>query len=76
VPNLARPLPGTFMTSTPVIQPGSFITLHYRMAGLMGDVVQFPTPDGKGQFAGAVRQFRADEKGEAVLSDFNHPLAG
>jgi FKBP-type peptidyl-prolyl cis-trans isomerase SlpA len=42
----------------------------------VGDVVQFPTPDGKGQFAGAVRQFRTDEKGEAVLFDFNHPLAG
>ena len=140
------------MTSTPVIQPGSFLTLHYRMAGpagdvintfegkpatltlgtgelspaveaylmglaegsratfelaagaafgernpemlqwmarkvltemgdlnaeyAVGDVVQFPTPDGQGQFAGALRQFRTDEKGEAVLFDFNHPLAG
>ena len=140
------------MTPTPVIQPGSFLTLHYRMAGpagdvintfdgkpatltlgtgelspavegyllglaegsratfelpagsafgernpdmvqwmarkvltemgdasanyAVGDVVQFPTPDGKGQFAGAVRQFRTDDKGEAVLFDFNHPLAG
>ena len=42
----------------------------------IGDVVQFPTPDGKGQFAGSVQQFRSDEKGEAVLFDFNHPLAG
>ena len=42
----------------------------------VGDVVQFPTPDGKGQFAGSVQQFRSDEKGEAVLFDFNHPLAG
>ena len=42
----------------------------------VGDVVQFPTPDGQGQFAGAVRQFRSDAKGEAVLFDFNHPLAG
>ena len=140
------------MTSTPVIQPGSFLTLHYRMAGpagdvintfegkpatltlgtgelspaveshlmgltegsratfelaagtafgernpemlqwmarkvltemgdlnaeyAVGDVVQFPTPDGQGQFAGALRQFRTDDKGEAVLFDFNHPLAG
>jgi FKBP-type peptidyl-prolyl cis-trans isomerase SlpA len=42
----------------------------------VGDVVQFPTPDGQGQFAGAVRQLRTDERGEAVLFDFNHPLAG
>ena len=38
-----------------------------------GDVVQFPTPDGLGQYAGAVVQVRADG---AVLFDFNHPLAG
>ena len=42
----------------------------------VGDVVQFPTPDGQGQFAGAVRQLRSDDRGEAVLFDFNHPLAG
>ena len=42
----------------------------------VGDVVQFPTPDGQGQFAGAVRQLRRDDRGEAVLFDFNHPLAG
>jgi FKBP-type peptidyl-prolyl cis-trans isomerase SlpA len=42
----------------------------------VGDVVQFPTPDGQGQFAGAVCQLRSDERGEAVLFDFNHPLAG
>lgn len=40
----------------------------------VGDVVQFPTPDGMGQYAGAVQQVRAD--GEAVQFDFNHPLAG
>lgn len=138
-------------TTTTTVQPGSFLTLHYRMAGPVGDVVntfegkpatltigsgelspaveahligleegaratfelaqgvafgernpamqqwmarseltalgdpeadyevgdvlQFATPDGKGQFAGAIRQFRSDEKGEAVLLDFNHPLA-
>jgi FKBP-type peptidyl-prolyl cis-trans isomerase SlpA len=39
----------------------------------LGDVVQFPTPDGQGQFAGVVLQLRADQ---AVLFDFNHPLAG
>ena len=42
----------------------------------LGDVVQFSTPDGQGQFAGSVQRFRSDEKGEAVLLDFNHPLAG
>ena len=38
-----------------------------------GDVVQFPTPDGLGQYAGSVVQVRDDG---AVLFDFNHPLAG
>ncbi|MBT9506134.1 FKBP-type peptidyl-prolyl cis-trans isomerase [Rhodoferax sp.] len=42
----------------------------------VGDVVQFPTPDGKGQFAGSVQQLRSDERGDAILFDFNHPLAG
>lgn len=42
----------------------------------VGDALQFPTPDGQGLFAGVVRQLRADERGEAVLFDFNHPLAG
>ncbi|GLS15235.1 FKBP-type peptidyl-prolyl cis-trans isomerase [Hydrogenophaga electricum] len=39
----------------------------------VGDVVQFPTPDGLGTYAGAVREVRADG---SVLFDFNHPLAG
>lgn len=39
----------------------------------VGDVVQFPTPDGMGSYAGAVLQVREDG---AVLFDFNHPLAG
>lgn len=39
----------------------------------VGDVVQFPTPDGEGRFAGVVLQLREDQ---AVLFDFNHPLAG
>jgi FKBP-type peptidyl-prolyl cis-trans isomerase SlpA len=38
-----------------------------------GDVVQFPTPDGLGSYAGTVLQ--VNEEG-AVLFDFNHPLAG
>ena len=38
----------------------------------VGDVVQFPTPDRKGQFGGVVLQLGE----EAVLFDFNHPLAG
>ncbi len=38
----------------------------------IGDVVQFPTPDGGGQYAGVVR-----EAGDSwLLFDFNHPLAG
>jgi FKBP-type peptidyl-prolyl cis-trans isomerase SlpA len=40
----------------------------------VGDVVQFPTPDGLGQYAGAVQQVQA--VGDAVQFDFNHPLAG
>ena len=38
-----------------------------------GDVVQFPTPDGLGSYAGTVLQVADDG---AVLFDFNHPLAG
>ena len=37
-----------------------------------GDVVQFPTPDGAGAYAGVVRETHPDW----VLFDFNHPLAG
>jgi FKBP-type peptidyl-prolyl cis-trans isomerase SlpA len=37
-----------------------------------GDVVQFPTPDGQGSYAGAV--IASNET--AVQFDFNHPLAG
>ena len=45
----------------------------------VGDVVEFPTPDGQGKFAGAVLQIRhsfGKDAVEAVLFDFNHPLAG
>ena len=38
----------------------------------IGDVVQFPRPDGEPGFAGVVRE-RGDEW---LLFDFNHPLAG
>ena len=39
----------------------------------VGDVVQFPTPDDQGQFAGVVLQVA---EGRGVQFDFNHPLAG
>jgi FKBP-type peptidyl-prolyl cis-trans isomerase SlpA len=46
----------------------------------VGDVVKFPTPDGAGRYAGAVKEVGADEDGDghpdAILFDFNHPLAG
>ena len=38
----------------------------------VGDVVQFPTPDGTGSYAGAV----IESNPTAVRFDFNHPLAG
>ena len=38
----------------------------------VGDVVQFPTPDGQGAYAGVVRELG----GDWLLFDFNHPLAG
>ena len=38
----------------------------------VGDVVQFPTPDGSGSYAGVVR----DTGDSWLLFDFNHPLAG
>jgi len=38
----------------------------------VGDVVQFPTPDGTGSYAGAV----IESNETAVRFDFNHPLAG
>ncbi|MDH4479896.1 MAG: FKBP-type peptidyl-prolyl cis-trans isomerase [Rhodoferax sp.] len=42
----------------------------------VGDVVQFPTPDGQSSYAGAVQEVKTGEDGGAVLFDFNHPLAG
>ena len=38
----------------------------------VGDVVQFPTPDGQANYAGVVREVGP----ESLLFDFNHPLAG
>jgi len=38
----------------------------------VGDVVQFPTPDGQANYAGVVRELGEDW----LLFDFNHPLAG
>ena len=37
----------------------------------VGDVVQFPTPDGQASYAGVVREVGTDW----LLFDFNHPLA-
>ncbi len=39
----------------------------------VGEVVEFPAPQGEGKVAGVVRELREDG---AVLFDFNHPLAG
>ena len=38
----------------------------------VGDVVDFPTPDGQARYAGVVREAGDDW----LLFDFNHPLAG
>ncbi len=38
----------------------------------VGDVVQFPRPDGEAGYAGLVREIGEDW----LLFDFNHPLAG
>jgi len=154
LPTIGPPLQSTMTLTLPIIQADSFLTLHYRLAGLgaagqgreiintfedkpatlslgagelspviearliglaegvrtrfelaageafgprnpdlvqwvarklldelgdpmeryaAGDVVQFPTPDGAGQYAGAVLQVGPDG---AVQFDFNHPLAG
>ena len=44
----------------------------------VGDVVQFPTPDGQSSYAGVVLQVgdASADKEAGVLFDFNHPLAG
>ena len=38
----------------------------------VGDVVQFPTPNGQGAYAGVLREI----DGDVLVFDFNHPLAG
>ena len=50
----------------------------------VGEVVQFATPDGMASYAGSVQQVgkrggdgeASDSNADAVLFDFNHPLAG
>ena len=43
----------------------------------VGEVIEFPTPDGRASYAGTVRKVgRGDGSPDAVLFDFNHPLAG
>ncbi|RZI79630.1 MAG: peptidylprolyl isomerase [Rubrivivax sp.] len=41
----------------------------------VGDVVQFPTPNGQGSFAGVLREMGPTGE-DWALFDFNHPLAG
>ena len=41
----------------------------------VGDVVQFPTPDGQAVFAGVLRELGPSGEDWATF-DFNHPLAG
>lgn len=40
----------------------------------VGDVVQFPAPDGGHDLAGTLLELSAD--GQSLCFDFNHPLAG
>ena len=42
----------------------------------VGDVVQFPTPDGQSSYAGVVRDTGSTDGADWLLFDFNHPLAG
>ena len=42
----------------------------------VGDVLQFPAPDGRGSYAGVVLQLGSGGPDDALLFDFNHPLAG
>ena len=42
----------------------------------VGEVVEFCTPDGMSTYAGVVLQVGNAENPEALLIDFNHPLAG
>lgn len=42
----------------------------------VGEVIEFPTPDGRAGYAGTVRRIGNEASAGAVLFDFNHPLAG
>ncbi|RID98212.1 FKBP-type peptidyl-prolyl cis-trans isomerase [Simplicispira hankyongi] len=42
----------------------------------VGEVIEFPTPDGQGTYAGAVLRVGKEGDPRALLVDFNHPLAG
>ncbi|HWH84795.1 MAG TPA: peptidylprolyl isomerase [Burkholderiaceae bacterium] len=42
----------------------------------VGDVVQFPTPDGQASYAGVVRDVEGAGDAQVLVFDFNHPLAG
>ncbi|MBY0455403.1 MAG: FKBP-type peptidyl-prolyl cis-trans isomerase [Burkholderiaceae bacterium] len=42
----------------------------------VGEVVEFATPDGMATYAGAVVQVGNADSPDALLIDFNHPLAG
>ena len=41
-----------------------------------GEVVEFATPDGMATYAGVVVQVGNADSADAILVDFNHPLAG
>ena len=42
----------------------------------VGEAVEFATPDGSGSYAGVVVQVGNADSQDALLIDFNHPLAG
>jgi FKBP-type peptidyl-prolyl cis-trans isomerase SlpA len=42
----------------------------------VGEVVEFATPDGMATYAGVVVQVGNADSPDAILVDFNHPLAG
>ena len=42
----------------------------------VGEVVEFCTPDGMSTYAGVVLQVGNADSSDALLIDFNHPLAG
>jgi FKBP-type peptidyl-prolyl cis-trans isomerase SlpA len=59
-----------------LLRPVSLALLHQHgeadASYAVGDVVQFPAPNGQGTYAGVVRALA----GDSLLIDFNHPLAG